>query len=171
MSNVKRLVILSIFLSISVVVSYVESFIPIPIPGVKLGLANVVILLLLYEDKWYNAFWVLLLRIFIVGFIRGSFLTPTWFMSLSGGLSAFLIMFIFSHVKIFSSYGVSVLGSVFHCMGQIIVAMFMLDTLGLIYYFPVIALLSIITGALSGYICILLRRRYREFMKVGVEFE
>ena len=79
--SIRKIVVLSIFLAISVVVSYVESFIPIPIPGVKLGLANVIILVLLYDDTIPNAFLVLIMRIFIVGLIRGSIFTPTWFMS------------------------------------------------------------------------------------------
>ena len=83
-SKVKKLVLLSIMLAIAIVVGYVESFIPIPVPGVKLGLANVVILLLLYEDNIVDAFIVLILRIFLTGFILGTFLTPTWYMSLAG---------------------------------------------------------------------------------------
>lgn len=162
--STKKLVLLALFLGISIVVSYVESFIPIPVPGVKLGLANVVILLLLYEDSIFNAFWILLLRIILVGFIRGTFLSPTWFMSLGGGMLAFLMMLLFSRLKIFSTYGVSVIGSVSHCAGQIIVAMFVLSTAGVVYYFPLIALLSLITGLLSGYICVALRKRYKEFM-------
>ena len=160
-SKVKKLVLLSIMLAIAIVVGYVESFIPIPVPGVKLGLANVVILLLLYEDNIVDAFIVLILRIFLTGFILGTFLTPTWYMSLTGGMLAFLVMTIFSRFNLFSSIGVSVLGSVFHTVGQITILIILVSTPGVIYYFPLIALLSIVTGIFSGIICILLRKRFK----------
>lgn len=160
----RKVVALALFLAISVVVSYVESFIPLGIPGVKLGLANVIILVLLYEDSIKNALLILLLRIFLVGFIRGTFLTPTWFMSLGGGMSAFLMMMIFSRIKIFSAIGSSVVGSVFHCVGQILVAMALLTTVGVVYYLPWIALLSLLTGIFSGFLTLILRGRYHEFM-------
>ncbi len=163
--NTRKVVTLSLFLAISVVVSYVESFIPIGIPGVKLGLANVIILVLLYEDSIRDAFFILIARIFIVGFIRGTFLTPTWYMSLGGGMSAFIMMMIFSRINIFSSIGTSVIGSVFHCVGQIIIAMILLTTVGVIYYLPWIALLSMLTGIFSGFMTIVLRKRYKDFMR------
>ena len=162
--SIRKIVVLSIFLAISVVVSYVESFIPIPIPGVKLGLANVIILVLLYDDTIPNAFLVLIMRIFIVGLIRGSIFTPTWFMSLSGGLFAFVAMLIFSRIPLFSSIGASVMGSISHCIGQIIVAIFMLSSIGLLYYLPWIMLLSIGTGIMSGFLAILIRKRYKEII-------
>ncbi len=157
--KIRQMVVISLFLAISVVVSYVESFIPIPIPGVKLGLANVITLFLLQEGKWKESLFILIARILIVSFIRGTFLNVTFFMSLGGGIVAYIVMFIFSRIKILSSITVSVLGSVSHVVGQIIIAYLYTSTKGVIYYLPIIMFLGIITGIISGIITILLRKR------------
>lgn len=150
--RLKRLVIISMLTTMAIVLSILESFIPVFIPGVKLGLANVIILIMLYEFKSYEALLVNIIRILLVGLLRGTLLTPTFLMSLSGGMLSFLIMFLFSRIKIFSIIGVSVLGSVFHCVGQILIAIILLSTDAVIYYLPFIAILSLATGVLSGLI-------------------
>ncbi|MDE6660510.1 MAG: Gx transporter family protein [Anaeroplasmataceae bacterium] len=152
MSKTKRLCIISMLLAMAIVLNILESFIPIGIPGVKLGLANIIILIMLYEFKPYEALSVNVLRILLVGLLRGNFLSPTFMMSLSGGLLSFLIMYLFSRIKVFSPIGVSVLGAVSHATGQVIIAMIILDTQAVIYYLPLIGLLSIATGILSGII-------------------
>lgn len=113
MSKVKRFTIIAMLLAIAIVLNVLESF-TIFIPGVKLGFANIIILIMLYEFKPAEALMVDILRIFMVGLLRGSFLSPTFFMALSGGLTSFIIMFLFSRIKIFSPVGVSVLGSISH---------------------------------------------------------
>lgn len=69
---------------------------------------------------------------------------------LSGGVFSFLVMFLFSRIKVFSPIGVSVLGAVSHATGQVIVAMILLGTKAVVYYLPFIGILSIITGVFSG---------------------
>lgn len=157
--KINKIIILSFYLAISIVVSYVETFIPIPIPGVKLGLANVIILFLLYEDNFYDALLILIGRILIVSFIRGTFLNVTFFMSLGGGVASYLAMLIFSKFKILAAVTVSVIGSIFHVSGQILVAYLYTSTIGVLYYYPIILILSIITGILSGIICMAMRKR------------
>ena len=76
--SVKRLCLISMMLAIAIVVNILESFIPVMIPGVKLGLANIIILIMLYEFRSHEAFLVDLFRIILVGLLRGSFLTPTF---------------------------------------------------------------------------------------------
>ena len=151
MSKVKRFTIIAMLLAIAIVLNVLESF-TIFIPGVKLGFANIIILIMLYEVKPAEALMVDILRIFMVGLLRGSFLSPTFFMALSGGLTSFIIMFLFSRIKIFSPVGVSVLGSISHATGQIFVAIGLLGTNAVVYYLPFIGLLSILTGILSGII-------------------
>ncbi len=151
MSKVKRFTIIAMLLAIAIVLNVLESF-TIFIPGVKLGFANIIILIMLYEFKPAEALMVDILRIFMVGLLRGSFLSPTFFMALSGGLTSFIIMFLFSRIKIFSPVGVSVLGSISHATGQIFVAIGLLGTNAVVYYLPFIGLLSILTGILSGII-------------------
>ena len=150
MKNTKRLAILAMLLAMALVLNILESFIPVFIPGVKLGLANVIILIMLYEFKSTEALIVNISRIILVGVMRGNIFTPTFLMSLSGGLLSFLIMFIFSRFKFFSIVGVSVLGSISHCVGQILMAMVILGTKAVIGYLPFILFLSIATCTFSG---------------------
>lgn len=152
MKSLRRYSIVSMFLALAIVIGYVESFIPLFIPGFKLGLANVIIMIMIYEFKWYEAFLVDVLRIIILGIIFGTLLNPIFFMSLVGGLLSFIVMLIFSKLKVFSIIGVSVLGALSHSFGQIIVAMIILSLNAVIYFFPFIALLSLGSGILSGLI-------------------
>lgn len=147
-----RLSIIAMLLAVAIVLSYLESFIPIWIPGVKLGLANVIILIMLYEFKFYEAGIVDILRILVVALIRGTFMSPTFFMSLSGGILSYFVMLLFSRIKVFSIIGVSVLGSISHGVGQIAVAIIIMGTQAVAYYLPFILLLSLGTGILSGFI-------------------
>ncbi len=150
MKNLKRTCILSMLLAMAIVLNLVETLIPIFIPGVKLGLANIIILIMLYEFKPTEALIVNLLRIIIVGLIRSTLLSPTFLMSLTGGILSYLLMLLFSRGKIFSPIGVSVLGAVGHTVGQIVIANILLDTTAVVYYLPLIALLSVFTGVFSG---------------------
>ena len=150
--KLKRLCVISMLIAISSVLSYLESFIPVFVPGVKLGLANVIILIMLYEFKFYEALIVDILRILVVSLILGTIGSPKFFMSLSGGLVSYCVMLLFSRIKVFSPIGVSVLGSISNAFGQIIVAIIIMGTKAVIYYLPFIALLSLMTGILSGII-------------------
>ena len=150
MKNLKRTCILSMLLAMAIVLNMVETLIPIFIPGVKLGLANIIILIMLYEFKPTEALIVNLLRIIIVGLIRSTLLSTTFLMSLTGGIFSYLLMLLFSREKIFSPIGVSVLGAVGHTVGQIVIANILLDTTAVVYYLPLIALLSVFTGVFSG---------------------
>lgn len=150
MSKTRRLCLIAMLLAMAIVLNILESFIPVFIPGVKLGLANIIILIMLYEFKSIEAFLVDFLRILLVGLLRGSFMSPTFFMSLCGGMLSFLVMFLFSKLKFFSPIGVSVLGAVSHATGQILIAIVLLGTQAVVYYLPFIGILSILTGVFSG---------------------
>jgi heptaprenyl diphosphate synthase len=148
----KRLTLLAILLAISIVLSIVESMIPIPIPvpGVKIGLANVVTILIFYLYGDRDAFTILILRIFLVGLLRGNIFSVTFYLSLSGGLMAYMMMFIFKHFKRFNIISISIMGAFGHSVGQIVMAIFVIERTELIYYFPYILVLSILTGVLTG---------------------
>ena len=169
--NLKRLTIISMLLAMAIVLNYLESFIPVFVPGVKLGLANVIILIMLYEFKWYEALAVDILRILIVSLIRGTVLSPAFFMALSGGMLSYLIMLLFSRIKIFSKIGVSVLGSLSHATGQIVIAIILLDSFDLVYYLPFIAILSVGTGIISGIITSLYLKRSITNKFINIEDE
>lgn len=164
----QRIVTLSIFLSISIVLSIVESFLPvIPIVGAKLGLANIMTLVILSLYGERDAFVIVILRVILVGILRGSIGNPGFFLSLGGGLSAYVMMVLFTKLKIFSVISVSVMGSLGHSMGQILVAMVILSTKELIYYFPFLFLIAIPTGFFTGTVA----KKFIEITKSSLQIE
>lgn len=159
MTKSKDVAFLGIFLALTIIVSYFERMIPSPIPavpGLKLGLANTIIIILLYIKNAKAAFSVNILRIIINGIL----FSGPWGMiySLAGALLSFFIMIVFKNTKQFGIVGVSVIGGVFHNIGQICVAVLILENIKLFYYVPVLIISGVITGILIGYIsgnCIL----------------
>ena len=150
--KVQKMALLGVLTAAAIVIAILESFIPsIGIPGVKMGLANIVILIILYELGIWEAGVINLLRVLVVSLIRGTFLSMGFLMSLTGALLSFGIMVLFYLlIKKFSIIGVSVIGSIFHVTGQILIAMIFLGTAYIALYLPIIALSAIITGVFVG---------------------
>ena len=150
--KVQKMALLGVLTAAAIVIAILESFIPsVGIPGVKLGLANIVILIILYELGIWEAAVVNLLRVLVVSLVRGTFLSMGFLMSLTGCLFSLGIMILFYLlIKKFSIIGVSVIGSIFHVTGQILIAMFFLGTAYIFLYLPVIAISAIITGVFVG---------------------
>ena len=150
--KVQKMALLGVLTAGAIGIAIVESFIPsIGIPGVKLGLANIVILVILYELGVVEAILVDLLRVFLVGLLRGTIFGMGFFMSLTGAFLSLGIMILFCLlIKKFSVRGVSVIGSIFHVIGQILIAMIYLGTAYVILYLPIIAISAIITGVFVG---------------------
>ena len=158
--RVQKMALLGVLTAGAIVIAILESFIPsIGIPGVKLGLANIVILVILYELGIVEAIIVNLLRVIVVGLVRGTFLGMGFLMSLTGAVLSLGIMILFYLlIKKFSIIGVSVIGSIFHVTGQILIAMLYLGTAYIVLYLPVIAISAIITGVFVGIIAQLIIR-------------
>ena len=158
--KVQKMALLGVLTAGAIVIAILESFIPsIGIPGVKLGLANIVILIILYELGIVEAIIVNLLRVLVVGLVRGTFLGMGFFMSLTGAVFSLGIMILFYLlIKKFSVIGVSVIGSIFHVGGQILIAMVYLGTAYIVLYLPVLAISAIITGVFVGIIAQLIIR-------------
>ena len=150
--KVQKLALLGVLTAGAIVIAILESFIPsVGIPGVKLGLANIVILIILYELGIVEAIAVNLLRVLVVGLVRGTFLSMGFLMSLTGAVLSLGIMILFYLlIKKFSIIGVSVIGSLFHVIGQLLIAMIFLGTAYIFIYLPVIAVSAIITGVFVG---------------------
>lgn len=142
----------AVLTAIAIILGIVESFIPsIGIPGVKLGLANIAIMITLYGYGWYYALIVNLVRIFAVAFIRGTIFQMGFFMSLTGGMLSLVVMILLKELlKRLHQITVSVIGSIFHVGGQILIAIIFTSTPGIIYYLPFLALTAVITGILVG---------------------
>mgnify|MGYP004533595337 FL=1 len=149
----KKFTRLTMLLALSVVLNIIESFIPLfngNIPGLKLGLANIIILIVLYMFSFKDALYVSLLRILLVGILRTGLFSMTFFFSLGGALLSLCSMFIAKKTKL-SIIGVSIIGSIFHSIGQILVAILIIKNTYIIYYVPWLLLFSIPTGILVGF--------------------
>ena len=149
--SAKKTAFYGMFLALALVAGYIEQLIPINlgIPGVKLGLANIVTMLLLYIVGVPAACLISVLRILLSGFLFGSGFAMVY--SAAGAAMSMLVMALLKKTKKFSSVGVSVAGGIFHNVGQIIVAMLVLETKALAYYLPIL-ILSGLSDFLDGYI-------------------
>lgn len=152
--NLKKTTRLAMLLSISIILSIFESFIPIFsfIPGLKIGLANVIILFIIYTYSFKDALFVSILRVVIIGILKTGLFSVTFFFSLSGALLSILFMFIFKKITKLSIVGISVIGAISHSIGQIIIAILFLNNIDLIYYTPYLLVLSIPMGIIVGLI-------------------
>lgn len=150
--NTRKIALLGILTAGTIVIAILESFIPsVGIPGVKLGLANIMILVILYELGILDAIIVNVLRVVVVGLVRGSIFSMGFLMSLTGAIFSLGIMILFYVlIKKFSIIGVSVIGSLFHVTGQVLIAMIFLGSAYVILYLPIIAISAIITGVFVG---------------------
>ena len=161
--KVHKIALLGVLLAVTIVIAILESFIPsFTIPGIKLGFANIVILVTLYEVGILEAVFINLVRVLVVSLVRGTFLSMGFFMSLTGAFMSLGIMILFHLViKKFSIIGVSVIGSLFHVIGQILIAMIYMGSVYVVYYLPIIGIFAVITGILVGFIA-------RAIIKTGV---
>lgn len=158
--NTRKIALLGILTAGTIVIAILESFIPsVGIPGVKLGLANIMILVILYELGILDAIIVNILRVVVVGLVRGSIFSMGFLMSLTGAIFSLGIMILFYvMIKKFSIIGVSVIGSLFHVTGQVLIAMIFLGSAYVILYLPIIAISAIITGVFVGITAMLIIR-------------
>ena len=165
MSKTKRIVILSLLVAIAIVLHAVEALLPMSlvIPGAKLGLANIVTLFALLYFGFKDGMVVLLLRITIASLLMGTFLTIGFFLSLTGGLISFLIMgyIYYFHYPRFSVIGISVIGAAFHNLGQVIVAILLIENWRLIFYLPYLLLISLPTGVFIGLVVLELNKHLK----------
>jgi len=163
--DIKKTINFSMLLSLSVVLSIFESLIPIingSIPGLKIGFANIVILFILYKYKFKDAIYLSTLRVILVGLLKTGF-GINFIFSLVGAILSVSAMFIFKNLK-FSIITVSIMGSIFHIIGQIITTIILLDTFNLIYYLPYLIIFSIITGFIIGVITKEILERTKEII-------
>ncbi|MCR5702412.1 MAG: Gx transporter family protein [Lachnospiraceae bacterium] len=141
---------IGIFIALAMAFGYLEVLIPFSfgIPGVKLGVANIVVVTGLFLLKPGEVFTVSILRIMMMGFLFGNGISILY--SLAGGLLSFVVMLILKKTKVFSITGISVAGGVFHNLGQIMAAALILHNRILFYYLPVLIIAGVITGSLIG---------------------
>ena len=155
----KKIALGGILTALAMIFSYIESLIPIPlpVPGVKLGIANIAIISVLYLLGSGQALLVNLLRITLTAVLFGYFNN----LKKTGKMFKLLVMVIFKNSGDFSIVGVSVAGGVFHNVGQITAAVFLMDTTAIYYYLPVLLIFGIVTGIIIGLMgCYVTQRVY-----------
>ena len=135
-------------MALALVLSYVESLIPfaVGIPGVKLGLTNIVIML--YIASPMETFLLCVFRAVLSGFMFGNAFSIIY--SLAGCILSFIVMYLLKKSDKFSSVSISLVGGVCHNIGQIIVAAIVLSTYSVVYYIPVLLVAGCITGLVIG---------------------
>ncbi|MBQ8803753.1 MAG: Gx transporter family protein [Tyzzerella sp.] len=145
-----RVAYFGVFTALALIFSYVESLIPINfgIPGIKLGLANLIIVIALYKMNIKEAYVLSVVRVVLAGFIFGNLFSIVY--SLAGGLLSLTVMTLLKKSNKFSLFGISMAGGVFHNVGQLIVAMVVLESLNIAYYMPVLLISGLITGFVIG---------------------
>ncbi len=138
------------FTAVAIVMGYIESFIVVPglLPGMKLGLANCVILFVLMR---YGVGWaalVSIVRIIVVNSLLGN-MTAVAF-SLAGAALSILVMSLLKKSGRFSMVGMSLAGGVAHNLGQVLVAMVIFENVGMFYYFPALIVTGVVAGIFVG---------------------
>ncbi|MFI3226644.1 MAG: Gx transporter family protein [Clostridia bacterium] len=148
----KQIATYSLMIALCLILTYVEVLIPFnfAIPGVKLGLSNIVVLYALYNMDIKSAFCINLLRILLAGFLFANPITITY--SLCGGFLSLFAMILIKKVQCLSLISISITGALFHNIGQIIAAYFYLGSDKIIYYLPFLLVSGLITGLLTGII-------------------
>ena len=146
----KRVAYCAMLTALAMIFGYVEALIPFNfgIPGVKLGLANLVIVVALYLLPAHQVFFIQIARIVLVSFLFGNLSMMLY--SLAGGLLSFLVMSLLKKAGGFSAIGVSIAGGVTHNIGQLIVAMLVVQNMKIAYYASVLMIAGLITGGLIG---------------------
>lgn len=145
-----KVAVFGVFTSLALILSYVELLIPINfgIPGMKLGLANLLVVILLYKGCPRDALLLSVIRILLSGLIFGNMFSI--FYSLGGGLLSFAVMVFLKKTGQFTVAGISIGGGASHNVGQLLVAMFVVQTYQVGYYLPVLLIAGVITGAVIG---------------------
>ena len=138
------------FTALALIFSYVESLIPfhIGIPGVKLGLANLIVVVALYKMGTEEAYALSVARIVLSGFLFANLFSIIY--SLAGGMLSLTVMVFLKKKGWFSVYGVSLAGGVMHNVGQLLIAMLIVETFSVSYYLPVLLVAGAITGLVIG---------------------
>lgn len=158
-----RMVVLSMLLALGVVLGMVEAAYvpPLPIPGAKVGLTNLVSLILVIYFPFREALLNTVLRVVLVSLLTGTFLTTIFLFSLAGGVAAFIVMYLtFKWLKgPLTMIGVSAIGAVTHNMAQLLVAIWLLGSWGFIFHLPFLVITGVATGVFIGYVANLLRAR------------
>lgn len=146
----KKIAVLALAIALAMILSFVESQIPafVAIPGVKIGLANIAVVFVLYKLGWKEAVLISLVRVFMVSVLFGT--AVSLFYSVAGAVLSLTGMVLLKKTGLFSTVAVSVTGGVLHNVGQILMACLLLETNVIVYYLPFLILSGVIAGVVIG---------------------
>ena len=169
---VRRIPYLGLALALALICSYIEALIPLPIgiPGVKLGLTNIVVVMVLYLGNARDGACVSVARVLLTGFFFGSLYGILY--SLAGAVLSLLVMTGLKRTGQLHLISVSAAGGVAHNVGQFVVAALVVENYRILYYLPVLFLVGMLTGILIGIVaCAILRRLPRELLELSVGYK
>ncbi len=148
----KDVAVIGVLAAFGAILSYIEAILSFTtgIPGVKIGLANIAVVVALYMYGSKNAFMINIVRIIVVGLLFGNAFSMVF--SAAGAIISFVVMVLFKKTNRFSILGVSTVGGVAHNIGQIMIAALVVDSYSVIYYMPALFIAGIITGVIIGFV-------------------
>lgn len=149
---------IALMASLALIFSYVEAIIPYNpgIPGIKLGIANIVTIIALYKFGWKDAAAVSIIRIVVAGLLFNGLFGMLY--SLAGAVVSFAGMVLLKRTGLFSISGVSMAGGVLHNLGQLLVAAALIEDMRIFFYFPVLLFSGIVSGIVIGIAATLILR-------------
>ena len=155
----KKIAVLALAIALAMILSFVESQIPafVAIPGVKIGLANIAVVFVLYKLGWKEAVLISLVRVFMVSVLFGT--AVSLFYSVAGAVLSLTGMVLLRKTGLFSTVAVSVTGGVLHNVGQILMACLLLETNVIVYYLPFLILSGVIAGVVIGVVSAIMVKR------------
>ncbi|MBE6814332.1 MAG: Gx transporter family protein [Ruminococcaceae bacterium] len=159
-NKTRRIALLGVLTSVALVLSYLEVMLPpisTAVPGIKMGLPNIIIIFVLYKFGLKEAVTVSLIRVFIVALLFGNVMTLAY--SVAGAVLSLALMTLFKKINLFSIVGVSIIGGISHNLGQILVAIFLFDTIQIGYYMIVLSITGTIAGVVIGIISSILVKK------------
>lgn len=152
-NKTNKMVKIALLLAVALIINYLESLVPLPIPlpGVKIGLANCIglVVLCLYTERDYILFNIL--KVFMVALLRSGF-GSAFFIGLSGTLLSTLFTLLVYRFSKASIYGLSVVGAIFHSLGQVLMVMILYSNVYMINYLVILEITSIISGVITAFI-------------------
>lgn len=159
-----RVAYFGVFTALALIFSYIETLVPISfgIPGVKLGLANLIIVIALYKIPLREVYVLSIVRVLLSGVLFGNYFSIAY--GLAGGLLSLTVMALLKKTGGFSVIGISIAGGVCHNIGQLVVAMIVVETFAMSYYMPVLLVAGLITGFLIGVVADQVLRRISDIM-------
>ena len=161
--HIRKTAVLSILTTVALVLSYVEAILPpiwAAVPGIKIGLPNIIIIFILYKTGLKDAITVSVIRLFLVALLFGNAMTLLY--SAAGAILSIALMTLCKKINLFSMVGVSIVGGVAHNLGQILVAMAIFETSQIGYYMLVLAVTGTIAGVFVGIAASIILRRFEK---------